>query len=681
MSESEDQLADTLDRERFLSVLSDITQAALEINDVNDLTQLLADRLAEIINADGCFITFWQEETQTTLPAAAYGPLRHSYRTITTSPGEPTITKATVEANKTLVIEDAWNSGYASPDLTRRFPSRSMLSIPLKSADRMLGAAMISFDNPHHFSDTEIEYCEQAVRQISLALANALALSALKQSELEYKELNHELQKREQHFEEAQRNAKMGSWEQGPEPGTTIWSPGMFELFGLPLDSRPPGREKLLSCIAENDRDYIEGILGKSELADSLTPFEFQTVQGKYLHGDIFRDQASGRVAGTLHDVTEQRTLEAQLFQARKMEAIGTLAGGIAHNFNNILTAIMGNYELLSHSIPADTNERRILDQCFTATERAALLTRQLLVVSRKHELNPESINVNDLVNNLVTLLSPLIGEHIQFSTDLAPEPLFVSADPGHLEQVVMNLVLNAKDALPDGGNLSITTARRDRGAGYVVISVTDDGTGISEADLPHIFDPFFTNKEEGKGTGLGLATVQSIVHQSHGDIEVKSGLDQGTKVTVLLPELTVAPTEHQVTPIANPVASQPIPGGSARVLLVEDHESLRNIATLVLENAGYQVISAADGKAAFSAISDHTHIDLILTDMQLPGGVSGLEISAKLATPKNLPTIFMSGLREPIPTGAKNHFLPKPFRPNELLELVNYALHPDSGS
>jgi signal transduction histidine kinase/CheY-like chemotaxis protein len=676
MSEPDNKLADHLDRERFLSVLSDITLAALEINDVHELTQLLADRLAEIINADGCFIAFWQEETQTALPAAAYGPLRDSYRLITTSPGEPTITRATVEADQTLVIEDAWNSGYASPDITRQFPSRSMLSIPLKTAERMLGAAMISFDEPHHFSDIEIEYCEQAVRQVSLALANVLALSALKRSELEYKELTTELQKREQHFEEAQRNAKMGSWEQGTEAGTTVWSPGMFELFDLPVANRPPGRSELLDNIASHHRDYVRGIIGIPDPNQPIPPFEFQTIHGKHLQGKAFLDETTGRIAGTLHDVTDQRMLEAQLFQARKMEAVGTLAGGIAHNFNNILTAIMGNYELLSHSIPADSNERHILDQCFTATERAALLTRQLLVFSRKHELNPKSVNVNRLITNLITLLSPLIGEHIQFSATLTPEDLYINADIGHLEQVIMNLVLNARDALSGSGTLSISTERRHRAAPYVAISVTDNGAGIAEEDLPHIFDPFFTNKEEGKGTGLGLATVQSIVHQSHGDIEVNSRVGEGTRITILLPEITgVSATDQDETSVAVSEPEEPMPVSDATILLVEDHESLRNIATLVLENAGYRVISVEDGEAAFTAIEDGAHVDLLLTDMQLPGGVSGLEISARLTPANDIPTIFMSGLREPIPAGANKHFLPKPFRPKELLALVNQAL------
>lgn len=671
---------EVLDRERFLAVLNDITYAALELQDIDEMYQLLADRLAEIINADGCFLTLWQEDTETTIPAAAYGPLRDTYKKIETGPGEPTITKSVIDAGHTLVIEDAWNSGYAAPHITRQFPSRSMLAIPVQIGAKFLGAALISFDKKHEFSLVEIEYCEQAVRQISLAIANAQTMNALRESEQEYKQLATELKVREEHMEEAQRNAKMGSWEQGAERGTTIWSPGMFSLFNLPVDTRPPSRETLFACVAPSDRDYVRSIIGKAELAEAISPLEFRTVHGKHLFGRIFRDEETSRLSGTLHDVTEQRLLEAQLFQARKMEAVGTLAGGIAHNFNNILTVIMGNYELLSSSIPPESNERRILDQCFTATERAAILTRQLLVVSRKHDLKPETIDVNSLLTDLADLLGPIVGEHINISKDLSPGSLCINADKGHMEQVVMNLMLNARDALQGGGNLTLFSERRDTTEPHIAIVVADDGVGISEENLPHIFDPFFTTKDEGKGTGLGLATVQSIVHQSHGTIELESRYNEGTRVTILLP---AAGSDESPASIVQPnLAAQESTGPqsgeatNATVMLVEDHESLRNVATFVLERAGYQVIVCHDAEDAFRHIAEGGSFDLLLTDVQLPGGVSGPEIAEKIASGDNCrPTIFMSGLRDPIPDRDHNYFLPKPFRPNELLVLVERVL------
>ncbi len=663
------------DREHFLAVLNDITFAALEIQDFDELLQLLADRLAEIIRADGCYLTLWREETQTTIPVAAHGTINEFYRKISLSPGEPTITKAVVDAGKTLIIGDAWNTKYASPILTRKFPSRSLLGIPIRIADRKLGAALISFNHHHEFTREEIDYCEQAVRQVSLAIANTQTMTALKRSEQEYKLLTAELQKRDEHMKEAQHNARMGSWEQGAEPGSTHWSQGMFTLFNLPIETRPPSKQQLLEKIAPADRDYMRAILGKPELAGSISPLEFRTVHGKHLFGEVFIDEVNKRVMGTLHDVTEQRLLEAELHQARKMEAVGTLAGGIAHNFNNILTVIMGNYELLSHSIPDDSREKQLLTQCLKATERAAQLTRQLLVVSRKHELDLEIIDSNNLVDNMVVLLAPLVGEHITLRTQLDGGPTYVNADRGYLEQVLMNLVLNARDAMPNGGTLTILTEHHAEDANSIAIRVIDEGIGIEERDLPHIFDPFFTTKDEGKGTGLGLATVQSIIQQSHGRVEVASEPGKGSEFTVFLPAATPVASTAADRENIGPVAVSKVLR-NATILLVEDNESLRNVATFVLEKADYQVVSCADGHEAFEQVARGIKFDLLLTDMQLPGGISGREIALRVTTHRPYPIIFMSGLRDELGGTPAGRFLAKPFRPQELLDAVDQTLN-----
>ena len=668
---------DRSDKERFLAVLNDITFAALEVQSLDDLLQLLADRLAEIIDADGCFLTLWDEATRTTIPGAAYGPLRDTYKQLVTVPNQPTLTLKALDADRTLIIEDAWNSEYAEK-ISRQFPTRGMLAIPVKTGNKKLGAALIGFEHPHQFAPFEIEYCEQAVRQISLAIANVQTTGALRTSEQNYRALAEALQKRERHLDEAQENAKMGSWEQIPTEPKTIWSPGMFRLFNLEPDSRPPTREALLEQIAPEDRDYLKGILGQNHLAEEISPLEFRTVHGRHLFGKIYRDPVSDRLMGTLQDVTEQRLLEAELFQARKMEAVGTLAGGIAHNFNNILTVIMGNYELLRDSLPDDTTESRILNQCLEATERAAMLTRQLLVVSRNHDLKPEQIDVNLLIADLAGLLAPLVGEHIQLSTDFCHEAAVVNADKGHLEQVFMNLVLNARDVLQaHGGNLTITTCERMDNGRAIVVTVSDDGPGIRAQDLPHIFDPFFTTKEEGKGTGLGLATVQSIVQQSRGRLEVSSSEGKGTSISVILPALaayTVQPTPVSINSTSQLQDSAST--GNARVLLIEDHESLRDIAVLVLEKAGYEVVAKDRADEAMMTIQSDEDFDLVITDIQLPGGLNGREIALQVTLLRgNTPIIFMSGLREQLPDDEHYHFLPKPFRPTELLELVDQVL------
>lgn len=379
-----------------------------------------------------------------------------------------------------------------------------------------------------------------------------------------------------------------------------------------------------------------------------------------------------------MQDVTEQRQLEERLIQARKMEAVGTLAGGIAHNFNNILTVIMGNYELLRSSTSENSVERKVLDQCLEAAERAASLTRQLLVVSRKQELRPCSLNLNALITDLTDLLRPLIGDHIAISTTLSSELGEIYADKGHLEQVVMNLVLNARDALQAGGNLNIETKNVTReGQSWAEIIVADNGPGIDSHSLPNIFDAFYTTKDEGKGTGLGLATVASIVEQSQGTIHVDSVIGQGTSFSVFLPITEVEQNiDKSLTPngaiTLHPNESQQPHHGI--ILLVEDHESLRNIAIFVLEEAGYQVLAAEDGLEALNLAKDSKHIDLLLTAVRLPEGLSGSRLAEKLKSRgHDLPTIFMSSLRKKLPEHAT--FLPKPFHPHELIAIVTEVL------
>lgn len=663
------------ERERFLAVLNDITYAALEVQNFEELLQLLADRLAEIINADGCFLTLWDEATRSTIPGAAYGPLRDSYRKYAVKPNEPTLTRTVIDSDKTLIVKDAWDSDFALSHVSRQFPSRGLLAIPIKAGGRNLGAAIIAFERVHDFPPIEIEYCEQAVRQISLAIANGLTMDALKQSEQNQREIAEALLKREEHLDAAQAIAKMGSWERKAHQEIAVWSAGLFKLFGLEPQSSPPPQEVIYKLIVESDRQKLMDFLGQPVVTESTSRLEFRTIAGKYLTATLIRDNITGRFAGTVQDITEQRLLEAELFQARKMEAVGTLAGGIAHNFNNILTVIMGNYELLRCSIAEGSAESKTLNQCSEATERAAQLTRQLLVVSQNHELTPVPLDINVLITDMVELLAPLVGEHISVSTNFCSQSSVVNVDVGHLEQVVMNLVLNARDAIQDGGTLNIFTELRDI-ENTIVITVEDNGPGIPEADLPHIFDPFFTTKEVGKGTGLGLATVQSIIQQSHGDIEVDSEQGRGTRISIVLPMISNTASRPSRLPDA---LTQPTIVTSpfvATILLVEDLESLRNLAQLALEKAGHQVISAERGDDALELAKSGISFDLILSDVQLPG-LSGPDLAGEIfKLRERTPVIFMSGLREPVADGPDVYFIPKPFRGKELLALINQAMN-----
>ena len=401
-------------------------------------------------------------------------------------------------------------------------------------------------------------------------------------------------------------------------------------------------------------------------------------------------DGKPGYLIGMAEDVTEQRRLEEQLRQSQKLEAIGRLAGGVAHDFNNMLTAIGGYTDLALEHAETGSTLRGDLDEIRKATDRAALLTRQLLAFSRKQVLMPELLNLNGVVLELESMLRPLIGEDIALTTHLDPALGPIEADPGQLHQVVMNLVVNARDAMPDGGAITIETANADvvdnddgiEPGRYVTLTVRDAGDGIDEQTLRQIFEPFFTTKDAGKGTGLGLATVYGIVKQSGGYVAVDSELGVGSAFTIYLcrADGTVL---QPIEPGRAPVADVPAPAAASatRVLVVEDEEVIRSLVDQVLRGEGYEVLLAADGDEAI-ALADGTRVDVLLTDLTMPG-IGGHELAARLrARAPELKVMFMSGFADggDFSAGAlppATAFLEKPFtftvlseRIRELLEL-----------
>jgi PAS domain S-box-containing protein len=385
-------------------------------------------------------------------------------------------------------------------------------------------------------------------------------------------------------------------------------------------------------------------------------------------------------------DVTERKQLEEQLRQSQKLEAIGRLAGGVAHDFNNMLTAI-GGYTAFALEHAEDGSPLRAdLDEIRKATDRATLLTRQLLAFSRKQVLTPELLNLNGIVVELQSMLRPLIGEDIVLTTQLDPALGPIEADPGQLHQVVMNLVVNARDAMPEGGDLTIETANADvleLGDGaiepgrYVTLTVRDGGEGIDEETLGQIFEPFFTTKDSSKGTGLGLATVYGIVKQSGGYVEVESEVGIGSAFTIYLRRVDDG-RQHRAepVPVAAPIESSP-PEVAKRVLVVEDEEVVRGLVRQVLEGQGYVVLVAQDGQDAIELAARNT-IDVLLTDLTMPN-VGGRELAERLReTQPGLKVVYMSGYVEDGLTGVlppATSFLGKPFTFSELTETVRHVL------
>jgi PAS domain S-box-containing protein len=400
--------------------------------------------------------------------------------------------------------------------------------------------------------------------------------------------------------------------------------------------------------------------------------------------------QFAGRDAALVlaTDVTRRKQLEKQLRQSQKMEAIGQLAGGVAHDFNNLLTAIMGYSQLMRRRLAADSPALRDTDEILKAAERAAGLTRQLLAFSRQQVLEPKVLDLNAIVTDLDKMLRRLIGEDIDLVTATAEGLGRVKADPGQLEQVLMNLVVNARDAMPEGGKLTIETANVDLDEGYaqervelrpgryVMVAVSDTGCGMSPEVTAQIFEPFFTTKEQGKGTGLGLSTVHGIVKQSEGHIEVYSEPGHGTTFKVYLPRVEGAADMPQA-----PRAAAERHEGHETVLLVEDEEVIRRIVTETLELDGYRVIAVEDGSRGIAVCERKDQvIDLLITDVVMPL-MSGPQLVQRVASLRpDLPVLYISGYtdRALIHQGqraAGTAFLQKPFTPEVLARKVREVL------
>jgi PAS domain S-box-containing protein len=390
-----------------------------------------------------------------------------------------------------------------------------------------------------------------------------------------------------------------------------------------------------------------------------------------------------------IEDIHERKRLEEQFLHSQKMRAIGQLAGGVAHDFNNLLTTILGYTELLQRRLSPEDPLRAYVDEIGKAGERASALTSQLLAFGRKQVLRPVPIDLNEIVGGMETLLRRLVGERIEIETNLDPDLGAVKADPNQVEQVLMNLVVNARDAMPRGGRIRIETAREllregevqvDSGltpGSYATLSVTDTGVGMDPATQAKLFEPFFTTKEKGKGTGLGLSTVYGIVKQSGGAITVRSEPGEGSTFRVYLPHADgEAPVAREPTPTS---------AGTARatetILLVEDDGVLRSLTRRVLEEHGYTVLEGGDGEEAIARCEGHSGpIDALLTDIVMPG-ISGARLAERVrSVHPEAKVIFVSGYTGEalVPQSVRESgvlFLPKPYTPAILIRTIRRAL------
>jgi two-component system, cell cycle sensor histidine kinase and response regulator CckA len=561
-------------------------------------------------------------------------------------------------------------------------PPLHWLGVPLKVNHHILGAVILkSYSKNTHFRERDQDVLALISQQLAAAVDRKRNEQSLRRSELCYRSLV--------------QTAVYGIYRSSLDGRFLDVNPALIGMLGY--DSA----HDVLSLDPQKDvfvdpAEYTR-LVDEFRRSGRMDGFE---VRWKRKDAAIITVRISGRaVAGDeptdvleaiAEDITERRVLEDQFRQAQKMEAVGRLAGGIAHDFNNLLMVISGYTEVMLGQITLGHPLHSKAEAIQQASDRATTLTRQLLAFSRKQLLELKVIDVNAIVADMERLLRPLIGEDIELTTSLAPSVGCTRADAGQLEQVIMNLVVNAKDALPNGGKISIRTSSVNlddsyrpentfiKNGPYVMISVSDNGEGMDRETQARIFEPFFTTKEKGKGTGLGLSTVYGIIKQSGGYVFVQSEPARGTVFTIYFPRIDEPSDAIGATPVALAAV-----GGTETVLLVEDEDSVRQLVRETLESRGYRVLEAANGADALTlaaALPDPIH--LVITDVVMPG-LNGHELVQQLQPARpGLKVLYLSGYAQdafPSPAAADSQktFLQKPFTLQSLSRKVREILGP----
>jgi len=521
----------------------------------------------------------------------------------------------------------------------------------------------------------------------------AIQIIGIIQDMTERKRAEDALRESEQRFRQLAEHIKQVFWMSDVNAAQVFYvSPAYEQIWGRTCESlyastaswldavHPDDRSRVVDANSRGQREYVYRIVRPDGAIRWIRNRAFPV---RNESGEVHR------IAGIAEDITDQRNVETQLRQLQKMESIGQLAAGVAHDFNNILGVIQGHTDMILGGMVEGREVEESLKQIGAAGKRAANLTRQLLAFSRKQEMESQDVNLNEVVNGISKMLERLLGAPIALEFVPAPSLPAVSSDVGMIEQVLLNLAVNARDAMSSGGRLTIRTAARTiseneaqrnpeaRAGSFVCLSVSDTGCGIATEILPRIFEPFFTTKAAGKGTGLGLATVYGIVKQHQGWIEVESRVGQGTRFDTFLPA-----SSKPATAKAQPVASAATRGGRETILLAEDEPALRRLAARVLQNLGYEVLEAGSGVEAIQVWEQYGRkVDLLLTDLVMPDGLTGRELAKKMQSKEStLKVIYTSGYSPETAETAfvfreGTNFLQKPYHPRKLAETVRSCL------
>jgi two-component system, cell cycle sensor histidine kinase and response regulator CckA len=681
-------LQDVTDLHRMESerqVISDVVHALNESANLDELLIRIHAALKKVLHAENCFVALHCPETDTfefRFWADQFDP-----------PPPPqkisrTCTAFVFRKGRAMLIDQSEFDKLAAQDEVDLVGSSSpaWLGVPLKTPTATIGVLVVQhYSDDKAYNQRDLEFLDSVGGHIALAIERRRAEDALTMSESMFRLLFAHNPLPTWVFDSESLRFLQVNDSAVAQYG---YSQDEFESMTI-LDIRPPS----------DHAAFLDSLREWKGHARYKAQWRHVTKDGHTIDAEIMGHQLeyNGRAVHLVvaQDVGERHQLEEQLRQAQKMEAVGRLAGGVAHDFNNLLMVIKGHTELLMNVLPPSDTAARKIEQIDRAADRATGLTRQLLAFSRMQVLQPRVTNLNTIVEELGKLIPRLIGEDIELVFRLAPDLGAIRADASQMEQIIMNLAVNARDAMPDGGRLLIETsnAELDRNYSnarpvvtpgpYVLLAVSDNGIGMNQETQARIFEPFFTTKEQGKGTGLGLSTVYGVVKQSGGFIWCYSELGKGTSFKIYLPRV-----DQQAEAVGTKAPLAEVPRGTETILLAEDEQDVRELAREFLESGGYKVIEATNGQDALRIAAEYAanlgannKIDLLVTDMVMPG-MTGQHLAARLQHQHaGLNVIYMSGYSEHAATESSSladaRLLTKPFSRNAILRAVRETLGP----
>jgi PAS domain S-box-containing protein len=691
-----------------LEALREIDRAISASLELKDRLDVLLDQVMGLPHIDGASVMVLKPGT-TELETLAVRGLSEEFAAMAEARLKDGLPRLVAKQKEAVAVDDLMeDERVVYRELFEGEGLASFVEFPLLAKGEPLGVLGIYSRERHLWSQEQTEFLHTLAGQAAIALENGRLYDVVRQELADRKRAEEELRESEERFALAVRGSDAGVWDWDIRNHTLYWSPRLKELLGYADDELDVDFDTFESHLHPDDREHTAAAI-ETHLKDrALYHVEqrLRTRSGEYrwflARGQALWDEAGNpvRMVGSTTDITERKRLEDQLVQAQKMEAVGRLAGGVAHDFNNLLTVIHLSTRLLERKLHAEDPLWPHVQRIQDAGRRAANLTKQLLAFSRREIIEPKVLNLNDLLSELSRMLVRLIGEDIELVTALAKDLWPVYTDPTQMEQVIMNLAVNARDAMPTGGKLTLETANVVLDAAYaathlevepgehVMFAVSDTGTGMGDEVKAHLFEPFFTTKERGRGTGLGLATVFGIVKQNRGHIWVYSELGQGTAFKIYLPKAGMpkagmpGASEGARAPSALPAAdAAPSVRGSETLLLVEDEAEVRELVQNILLAQGYRVLVAQDGVEALQVARAHEGpIHLLVTDVVMPR-MSGKALADQLrSSHPEMQVLYTSGYTDNAIVhygvlAAGVHFLSKPFDLETLARKVRNLL------